>query len=209
MRLGTHAERSAPRRLLRRRAAAQRTSDLRARAHACRAALEIRETIDRFNERHATPLRTRVGVHVGPVALGPVSGEYHVIGDVPNTASRIEGLNKLLGTTVLASEPVVRDRGPVPEVGRAFRPRRPARGVAIVEIVGRRSLSIGSRGAVRAIRRGVAVFETGECAQAGSLFQAFGPIIRRMVPPAITSISALESRCRVSQRAPAIRIDPK
>ena len=42
--------------------------------------------------------------------MGPVSGEYHVIGDVPNTASRIEGLNKLLGTTILASEAVVREQ---------------------------------------------------------------------------------------------------
>ena len=94
-------------RLLGRGAARQQTSDVRACANACQTALDIRETIDRFNARHAIPLRTRVGLHVGKVAMGPVGGEYHVIGDVPNTASRIQGLNKQLGTTILASDAVV------------------------------------------------------------------------------------------------------
>src|SRR5262249_52742689 len=83
-------------------------SDMRARENACLTAIAIKETIARFNERHTTPLRTRIGLQVGKVAMGDVGGEYHVVGDVPNSASRIEGLNKQLGTTILASEPVVR-----------------------------------------------------------------------------------------------------
>ena len=100
--------------------------------------MEIRETIERFNERHATPLRTRIGLHVGKVAMGPVGGEYHVIGDVPNTASRIEGLNKQLGTTILASESVVRDQDGLclRPVGRFVLAGRPGE-LAIVEILGR------------------------------------------------------------------------
>jgi adenylate cyclase len=85
-----------------------RTVDLERRNLACLAAIEIRDAIDRFNGRHPTQvLRTRIGLHAGDLALGPVGGEYHVIGDTANAAARIEGLNKHLGTTILASEPVV------------------------------------------------------------------------------------------------------
>ena len=84
------------------------------RRKACRAALEMRHVIERFNSRHsAQPLPTRIGLHAGELALGPVGGEYHVIGDTANAASRIEGLNKHLATTLLTSDVVVKD---VPEL---------------------------------------------------------------------------------------------
>ena len=113
----------------------ERPSDVRARENACQAALEIEETVDRFNERHAIPLRTRIGLHVGKVALGDVGGEYHVVGDIPNTASRIQGLNRLLGTTILASDSVVRGLQDlcVRPVGRFELAGRPGE-LAIVEI---------------------------------------------------------------------------
>jgi adenylate cyclase len=80
------------------------------RANACRAAIEIRDWIDSFNVQHPTrSLVTRIGLHAGEIALGPVGGEYHVMGDTPNTASRIQALNKPLATTLLASVVVVRD----------------------------------------------------------------------------------------------------
>ena len=157
-----------------RRTGAGRTSDTRARADACEAALEIRETLDRFNERHATPLRTRIGVHVGEVAMGPVSGEYHVVGDVPNTASRIEGLNKLLGTTVLASEAVVREQQGLclRQVGRFVLAGRPGE-LAIVEIVGRsEAVDRATRELCRRFADALAVFDTGDLAEAGKLFDA-------------------------------------
>jgi adenylate cyclase len=47
--------------------------------------------------------------------LGNVGGKGHfawsVVGDIPNTASRIEGLNKHLGTRMLASSTVTGDFG--------------------------------------------------------------------------------------------------
>lgn len=86
------------------------TSDRERRADACLAAIEIREALDAFNTRHSTrPLVTRIGLRAGEIALGPVGGEYHVIGDTPNTASRIQALNKPLATTLLASASVVQD----------------------------------------------------------------------------------------------------
>jgi adenylate cyclase len=54
---------------------------------------------------------TRVGVHSGQIFLGNIGAgdhyEYGPTGDTVNTASRMDGLNKYLGTEVLASEEIV------------------------------------------------------------------------------------------------------
>jgi len=81
-------------------------------AKACQAALAITRTIDKFNEQypeHALP--TRIGLHSGYLLMGHIGAaghyEYAPVGDIVNTASRIEGLNKKLGTRLLASEETV------------------------------------------------------------------------------------------------------
>ena len=55
--------------------------------------------------------RTRVGVHSGEVIVGNFGGstmfDYRALGDAVNTASRLEGANKYLGTTVCVSEDIV------------------------------------------------------------------------------------------------------
>lgn len=72
---------------------------------ACNAALEL----DRIMNHGDSPsaLRTRFGLHCGPVFFGEVGGdgrrELRVVGDIVNTASRIQGINKYLGTRILAS----------------------------------------------------------------------------------------------------------
>ncbi len=90
----------------------QPESDVRLKA--CLAAFEIRESVARFNDRHEYQmLPTRIGLHAGELAIGNVGGggrlAYDITGDTPNTTSRIEGANKHLGTTILASESVVSD----------------------------------------------------------------------------------------------------
>ena len=170
---GSRSDPALWRRLVRR-AGLERRSDLGARSNACEAALEIRDTIERFNERHATPLRTRIGLHVGKVAMGPVAHQYQVIGDVPNTASRIEGLNKQLGTTILASESVVRGQESLclRPVGRFVLTGRSGE-LAIVEIVGRRAaVDQATSQLCQRFAEALAVFDRADLAEAGRLFQA-------------------------------------
>jgi adenylate cyclase len=78
------------------------------RARACHGALAIAAAIARFNRLPGRrPLPTRFGLHSGPIRLGNIGGARHVqfraVGDIVNAASRVEGLNKLLGTRILAS----------------------------------------------------------------------------------------------------------
>ncbi len=81
-------------------------------AQACRAALDISREIQQFNIRQGDrALPTRIGLHCGYLLMGHIGAaghyEYAPVGDIVNTASRIEGLNKKLGTCLLASEDVV------------------------------------------------------------------------------------------------------
>lgn len=61
-------------------------------------------------------LPTRFGLHYGPVFLGELGHTHHreirVVGNIVNTASRIQGANKVLGTRILASAETVIGNGP-------------------------------------------------------------------------------------------------
>lgn len=54
---------------------------------------------------------TRIGVHTGPAIVGNIGGDqrfdYTAIGDTVNTAARLEGANKYLGTTICISTATV------------------------------------------------------------------------------------------------------
>jgi adenylate cyclase len=78
---------------------------------ACLAALQLRDQLLQFDVRQQSlPLRTRVGLHAGPACVGNLGSatrfEYSAIGDNTNLASRLEGLNKQLGTEILASRDI-------------------------------------------------------------------------------------------------------
>ena len=82
--------------------------DPRSRLRAGQAAVAILDAVEDFNRAHAgAPLPTRVGLESGELLLGNIGAEqryeYRAIGDIVNTASRIQGLNQLLGTRVLVS----------------------------------------------------------------------------------------------------------
>jgi len=83
--------------------------DSAAKDGACKAALDILEGVNRFNSPSGDlQLPTRLGLHSGYIFLGYVGAsghyEYRPVGDIVNTASRIESLNKYLGTKILVSE---------------------------------------------------------------------------------------------------------
>jgi class 3 adenylate cyclase len=88
---------------------------LRAVDHADRAlaaALEMRRRLAALNTRRAgagkPPLRNGIGIHTGTVLAGNIGSAerltYALVGDAVNLASRIQGLNKDLGTDILVSE---------------------------------------------------------------------------------------------------------
>jgi adenylate cyclase len=142
--------------------------DASLRNRACLAALDIVAAVDRFNSasgRFALP--TRIGLHSGRLLLGSVGAmdhyEYRAVGDIVNTATRLEGLNKHLGTRLLVSAEVLggleglmsRELGSFLLVGKS-------RPVGVYELIGRASEATGAdrercvmfAGALAAFRRG-------------------------------------------------------
>ena len=86
--------------------------DATARNRACCAALDIVRAVEQFNQPlDDRQLPIRIGMHSGYISLGNVGAmdhfEYRPVGDIVNTASRMEGLNKFLSTRILVSAEVL------------------------------------------------------------------------------------------------------
>jgi len=79
--------------------------------HACKAALQAAEAsrslAAKWRKLGRPAFRTRFGLHAGPAIVGNVGARerinYTLVGAVANQASRLEGLNKVYGTDILAS----------------------------------------------------------------------------------------------------------
>ena len=82
--------------------------------HACHAVWLCAKKLDDLNHQWSLqgkpPLKTRFGLHQGDAVVGNVGSadrlNYTVIGDNVNLGSRLEGLNKMYGTYIMASEVV-------------------------------------------------------------------------------------------------------
>lgn len=75
---------------------------------AAKAGLMLSEAVEAFMKSGNVPrLKTRIGLHTGVANVGNFGSEkrfdYTAIGESINLASRMEGLNKFLGTTILAT----------------------------------------------------------------------------------------------------------
>jgi adenylate cyclase len=122
-----------------------------ARHEAVLAALDVVDAVEEFAERHAQfRLNARIGLESGRFFLGHTGGggqlTYSILGDCANTAARLEGLNKHVGTHILATQSVVEDLedivlrplGLFQLVGKTD-PR------PVVEVLGRRAHASGSQ----------------------------------------------------------------
>jgi adenylate cyclase len=79
---------------------------------ALRTARHMLDRVDNLNLRHRNdpafpPLKIGIGIHTGMLTCGNIGSrnraEYSVIGETVNLASRLEGLTKELGTTIVLS----------------------------------------------------------------------------------------------------------
>ena len=107
------------------------------------AALDALDAIAAFKARQGLLAQSlRIGLECGMVYVGHAGGGghfvYSIVGDCANTAARIEGLNKHLGTQLLASQAVTDGvDGLVTRFVGEFRFVGKAETVAIVEVLGR------------------------------------------------------------------------
>jgi adenylate cyclase len=87
---------------------------------ACVAAIRCMARLEELNRAWTaagkSAFHVRIGLHVGETLVGNVGTpdrfDYTVVGDAVNLASRLESLNKLYGTGILASDEVRQEAGP-------------------------------------------------------------------------------------------------
>lgn len=87
---------------------------------ACMAAVRCKVRLEELNRAWEaagkSAFQMRVGLHVGETLVGnvgtPERFDYTVVGDPVNLSSRLESLNKVYGTAILASDEVREEAGP-------------------------------------------------------------------------------------------------
>lgn len=110
---------------------------------ACLAGLGIKDSLEELSDASGgLVLKTRIGLHCGQILLGHIGAldhyEYTPMGDIVNTASRIESLNKHLGTTLLISDELVREmEGFLSRNLGSFKLKGKLKPVSVHEVLGR------------------------------------------------------------------------
>jgi len=117
-------------------------------------------------------LRTRIGINSGKVLAGNLGSsfrfDYTMIGDTTNFASRLESLNKYLGTQILISEAVreqLNGKFSTRRLGE-FRVAGKAHSVIIHELLGRADAHSEQRPWIEAFEAGLDAFRAGKFSEA-------------------------------------------
>jgi class 3 adenylate cyclase len=193
-------------------------------AHARRGvetALACIETLERMNDRGAfvgRRLAIRIGLNSGRALVGNIGSKrrfnYTVMGDTVNLASRLEGVNKVYGTRILASEATVAAAAAVDGPALAWREvdRVRVKGrsapIAIVEPLGpAAALSAEQNGRLSAYAAALARWRDAAFADAAGRFAALaedGParhfaaeaasLAQRGAPPGWEPINSLQEK---------------
>ncbi len=171
-------------------------------ARGCRAALAMQRAFEAHVAAADSPsvrgLHARIGLHSGIAAFGNLGTKsimsLTAMGDAVNLASRLEGVNKLFGTRVLASEATAKAAGP--DVA--------ARELDCVRVVGRREpvriFELHAPGAIaadvgRAYAAGLAAYRARRFDEAAREFDA-------AAAKGDSPASVMAKRCREYAAAP-------
>jgi adenylate cyclase len=176
---------------------------------ACLTALEVQEVLARY---HTRPDRdpdmpvfvTRIGLHTGNMVIGNIGGrsrlDYTAIGDTVNVASRLEGVNKVFGTTIIVSETTYEQAGDAI----AARPldflkvKGKAIPIRIFELVGRAgTISILQADIIGAFTEGLQLYRQREFEKAVGVFTK----IHEVDPNPLPSTMYLKRCGELSQQA--------
>ncbi|HKC13860.1 MAG TPA: adenylate/guanylate cyclase domain-containing protein [Vicinamibacteria bacterium] len=172
-------------------------------ALACSAALACVEATERLMRSpdwaELPPFRTRFGLHRDKVMVGhfgaPDRLSYTALGDGVNLASRLEGLNKTYGTTILASQAIRASAGDA----FAFRlldvvaVKGKSQGVQVYELIGAGPGAAVQQERMKAYERALEAYQQRKFADALNLLAGQGDD-----PPS----RVLGERCRRFQRTP-------
>jgi adenylate cyclase len=148
---------------------------------AVRAALRAQQRLDErradWEARFGAVLRMRVGLHTGEVIVGNMGSEsrfnYTILGDAANLASRLEGVNKVFHTYILASEQTWTAAAPADFSGRALARVRVVGRAAPVRVFEPLALPGGAAPATAgAFDRARTAMEEGRFAEAAAAFRA-------------------------------------
>lgn len=169
-------------------------------ARACRAALLMREELRALNldwrALGKPELAMRIGINTGEMIVGNMGAEnifdYSVIGDEVNTASRLEALSKLFGTTILTAEATAegaRLHAPDDFVFRRLalvRIKGRVRELRVFELAGSPTeLSAQTLDGLQAYEQGLALYESGRHDEAVPAFEDASRLIPGDEPAAL------------------------
>jgi len=153
--------------------------NLQQRKQALYAALAILDSVREFNRHHPdNELPTRIGLHYGAMMIGHVGAvdhfEYRAVGDIVNTGSRIEGMSKYLGVSLLVSAEVINGLNDISSryVGE-FILKGKTMALALYEVINEETFaSTQTQQLWKLFAQALSLFQEGDWLEAGKAFEA-------------------------------------